>query len=155
MATTKKGDIIVSGIITPIVLKLKHNFNGRMLANGRTLIGKYTVRSMEIIEEKECHFELRLPDGTTIPLPNVNRITLNNKENWLMGMTREASTASEPNEDDIQIQVAQDMIDILREGSRPPSQTEAVPEPHSTPDLSVDLAALKRQNTELLQPVRD
>lgn len=115
VATAKKGHIIVGGLIPPVALKLKRNFKGKMLASGCKLIGKFTITSTEIVDEKKGHFELQLPDGTTTLLPNVDRITLKNKENLLMCMTTEEVAATEPTEEEIERQVAQDMMDILRE----------------------------------------
>lgn len=74
VASSKKGDINIGRFITPIVLMIKHDFEGRVLAVGRTLIGKLSIIYMEIIEKKKGKFQLQLPDGSTIILPATSRI---------------------------------------------------------------------------------
>lgn len=53
VASTKKEYINIGGFITFITLMIKHDFEGCVLAVGRTWIDKLSITYMEIIEEKK------------------------------------------------------------------------------------------------------
>lgn len=70
VAKTKKGDTNIGGFITPIAFMIKNDFESHVLAVGHTLIGKITIKSIEIIEDKKGKFKLCLPNGSTNAFPS-------------------------------------------------------------------------------------
>lgn len=115
-------------------------------------MGKCIIRSMDIVEEKEDDFELKLLDSTFTPLPNVDPITLINKDNWLMRLTKEITTTIEPIEEEWERQFAQDLMDFYIEEIRP--QTQSVVDSHGISDLNAHLTTLRKENVELVQLVK-